>query len=207
LIVRGFQAQTLQPLFTKFWTQYHMETATPAPVREFGNPIFLHLPYHPLDPSSRVIQKLFREHMLCAGNPYRNIPLPDIRNHRNKKIGVDRLIIAYHRPLNLGNLLCPRKFDRRPGHTVSEHMQIARRFRRDRQQQQQHQQQQHLTRTLFFGGEMCFLTLFFRLLSVFTFFPQALAPKSQIDLVCAMPSYYVGKAASLCNQRFALDFR
>jgi hypothetical protein len=39
LIVRGFQAPTLQPKFKKFWDQYHLET--PATAREPGNPIFV----------------------------------------------------------------------------------------------------------------------------------------------------------------------
>lgn len=118
----------------------------------------------PTWPNFKVVQKLFREHMLCAGNPYKNIPLPEIRNHHNKNIKINRLIIAYHQPLNLGNLLCPHKFDRQPGHTVLEHMQIAWRYRRGQHQQQQQQliatTTTDLTTTLSFGGILCFLVLF-----------------------------------------------
>jgi hypothetical protein len=75
---------------------------------------FLHLPYHPDDPSSTTVQRLFRQHLL---NPPDEPPLPELCNLLDRSIGTNRLIVAYHRPNNLRNLLFPRVFrelDNRP---------------------------------------------------------------------------------------------
>lgn len=84
-------------------------TATVVP------PFFLHIPYHPMNPASRNIQALFRQDFF----PRDGTKLPE---HRNRPGGpplrVDRLIVAYSRPPNLGNYFSPRKLSG-PGVAVS----------------------------------------------------------------------------------------
>ena len=74
--------------------------------------LFLHVPYHPHDPPSSVIQKLFRDHVLF---PDGEAPLYEIRNHLDEKIEKDGLITCYHRHPNLGNLFSVRKICKKEG--------------------------------------------------------------------------------------------
>lgn len=106
LRARGYSPETLLPLFR----------SSPANSRPHilnrctnGNlPLFLHIPFHPCDPPSNVLQRSFREKLLHPpGEPL----LPNLRNKRGVAVGVERFIIAYHRPRNLGNLLAPRRFN------------------------------------------------------------------------------------------------
>ena len=46
--------------------------------------------------------------------------LPDLRNRRGARLNVSRLIVAYHRPRNIGNLLSPRHFREPHGVSVSD---------------------------------------------------------------------------------------
>lgn len=67
--------------------------------------LFLHLPFHPSDPASSTIQRTFRQTLLAPRTP----SLPHLRNLSGHRFGCGRLIVAYHRPRNIGNLLSPRK--------------------------------------------------------------------------------------------------
>jgi hypothetical protein len=79
--------------------------------------LFLHIPYHPANPPSSALQDAYRTILL---HPAAATPLPQIANtHLGANCGVRRLVIAYHRPPNLANLLCPRKLERTPGPPVS----------------------------------------------------------------------------------------
>jgi hypothetical protein len=77
---------------------------------------FLHLPYHPDDPPSTVVQRLFRRHLL---SPPAEPHLSDLRNLLECPLGTNRMIIAYHRPNNLRNLLFPRIFQELDDRPVS----------------------------------------------------------------------------------------
>jgi hypothetical protein len=80
---------------------------------------FFHLIYHPSDPPSRDIQQLFLDEVYHQNK----LPdLPDLPNHLKHKIGINRLIIAYHRPPNLGNLLSPRILRAENGPLVSSYL-------------------------------------------------------------------------------------
>jgi hypothetical protein len=103
LLARGYPSELLRPLFEEAITDYSLSrkptgTATP--------PLFLHVPYHPQDPNSRQIQDAFRTTMLQPPNEPR---LPTLCNTNGKPLDIDRLIIAYHKPRNLGNILAPRR--------------------------------------------------------------------------------------------------
>jgi hypothetical protein len=127
LLTRGWPADRIRPIFDKYiqrLNQQHVcQSTNPAISNEpRQNPVFLHINYHPLDPPSSIIQQLFDTHVLRSKskNPY-NRPLAEMKNREGIETGINRLIVCYHRPPNLGNLLSPRKFDSRPGLTVSEH--------------------------------------------------------------------------------------
>jgi hypothetical protein len=68
--------------------------------------VFLHLRYHPSNPSSHVIQGLWRRHMLT---PMNEPPLFHLKNRAGFPVEIRRLIIAYSRAPNLGNILSCRK--------------------------------------------------------------------------------------------------
>ena len=60
------------------------------------NTVFLHLPYHPKDPISWTIQRLFHTKFLLS---------------EDSTAGFNRLTIAYSRPKNLGEMLSYRRID------------------------------------------------------------------------------------------------
>jgi hypothetical protein len=80
---------------------------------------FFHLQYHPQDVKSCEFQKLFDKVILAP--PYRT-PLPELKNHRQHPIGINRMIVAYHRTPNLGNLLSPRVLNNKDGPLVSSYI-------------------------------------------------------------------------------------
>jgi hypothetical protein len=77
-----------------------------------GRQLILHLTYSPHDPSSSVIQQLFRDTVLNPPND--TLPVAKIRNKHHVECNITRLTIAYSRHLNLGNLLSVRKIKDNP---------------------------------------------------------------------------------------------
>ncbi len=77
--------------------------------------VFLHLPYHPANPSSKSIQKLWNN---CVAIPKGQPPLHGMTNNQGYDIPIEHLTIAWHRPPNLGNLLSYRKLDKCTGLNV-----------------------------------------------------------------------------------------
>jgi hypothetical protein len=96
------------------------ETTTIDIDKDVNIPCFLHLYYHPNDPKSSVIQQLFQDEMYHPKKMWKK--LPDLLNHRKVRLGVNKLIIAYHRTPNLGNLLSPRVLKREDGPPVSSYI-------------------------------------------------------------------------------------
>jgi hypothetical protein len=74
-------------------------------------PLILHLPYNPGDPPSSAVQRLFRSEMLEPPPPAPT--LPELRTLSGKRIGLNRLIIAYHRSRNIGNTFSVRRMQPR----------------------------------------------------------------------------------------------
>ena len=68
--------------------------------------LFLHVPFHPMDPASFNIQQVFRSTLLASPG---ETPLPDLTNCHGQRFGYNRLVVAYHRQRNLGNILAPRR--------------------------------------------------------------------------------------------------
>jgi hypothetical protein len=78
--------------------------------------IFLHLLYHPANPPSKIIQRLWHN---LVGTPPGNLPLNKLTNWQGYNVPIDRLTIAWHRPPNLANLLSYRKLEHCMGLKVS----------------------------------------------------------------------------------------
>ena len=125
LLNRGHQQSTLLPIFLKaidnakaYLLRSEEESATIKDKKEEASKrrVYLHLQYNPDNPSSKVIQSLWRRHV---SSPSRMLPLNEMTNNAGKEIEVDQLTIAYHRAPNLGNLLSCRKIAKRTGSKVS----------------------------------------------------------------------------------------
>lgn len=69
-------------------------------------PLFIHLNYHPCDPRSAHIQRLFQDRVL---QPPKEPPLSNLHNDNGMRCDINRLVVAYHRPRNLGELIAPTK--------------------------------------------------------------------------------------------------
>lgn len=119
LLDRGYTFSQLAPLFLAAESQgiRHAEArrAQPenpqtrpmqAPDNDSQKQIFFHLQYHPSNPSSREIQQLWRSHIL---SPPERPHLNQLRNRDGYPITINRLVVAFSRAPNLGNLLSCRK--------------------------------------------------------------------------------------------------
>jgi hypothetical protein len=102
---RGHSAATLRPLFTNAIKKAHANKPAITDPYDDEKRCYLHLDYHPNDPSSTVIQKIFRNTML---RPHGEPALPKLRSMKGYRLETNRMVIAYHRPYNLKNLLFPR---------------------------------------------------------------------------------------------------
>lgn len=105
LLARGYKSPDLLPIFSKA-IQKATGAYTGPPREKLVNPVFLHLRYHPGDPPAHAIQQAWQDHV---ASPRNKVALADLRNYKKTKSGMSRLIIAYSRPHNLGNLLSYRK--------------------------------------------------------------------------------------------------
>jgi hypothetical protein len=68
--------------------------------------VFLHLPYHPANPSSKSIQKLWRD---LVAMPNGQTFLHFLTNQQGYGVPIERITIAWHHPPNLGNLFSYRE--------------------------------------------------------------------------------------------------
>jgi hypothetical protein len=119
LLVRGYDRKLLIAIIDHCHQLIAQKQLTATTKADIANSIILHLNYHPRDPRSRDIQQIFREELL---SPSGLCPLYDLLNHNKHKIGINRLIIAYKRPLNLGNILSPRIMKPEDGPLVSSYL-------------------------------------------------------------------------------------
>lgn len=102
LLLRGYSFEFLRPLFRPLEQRPHVTATDNA----MNRPIYLHLPFHSQDPSSRLIQSSFRQTMLV---PLDEPPLPSLRNNTGHSVGIEQLTVAYHRSRNIGNVLSRRR--------------------------------------------------------------------------------------------------
>lgn len=115
LLARGWKRNQLLPLFHRAIQRCQTRfrdiptPTTPAqPQDTASRPTIAHFPYNPADPDSSAIQRAWRSTILDPDRPSLGPPIRQIKK-RYGTIPIDRLIVAYHRPPNLGNLLSYRK--------------------------------------------------------------------------------------------------
>jgi len=125
LLDRGYQSNHLTPLFQQaidnakaYLQRTALEHLRAKSKKETAHRrrVFLHLPFHPSNPSSKTIQKLWAERV---ANPPNQAPFTCLTNEQGYNIPIEQLTIAWHRPPNLGNLLSYRKLNNRTGLKVS----------------------------------------------------------------------------------------
>jgi hypothetical protein len=106
LLVRGYKSTQIQPLFLKAKQNAILQKEPKGLERDT---VFLHVPYHPNNPPSKKLQSIWKDQMIQ----------PQYRQHLKTLTGVNRLVIAYSRPRNLGNLLSARNLNTHDGPPVS----------------------------------------------------------------------------------------
>jgi hypothetical protein len=127
LCERGHEPSTLIPLFSRaednartFLQRNTMVEHNKQNKRKAGEPqkLFLHLQYHPEDPTAHEIQELWRQHV---SQPRHEPPLHTLESLDGHPFGPTRLIVAYSRPLNLRNTFSVRNIHNR-GREVSSYL-------------------------------------------------------------------------------------
>jgi hypothetical protein len=125
LLNRGYQSNQLTPLFQRAIdnAKAHIQRTALEHLRAKSKKetahrrrVFLHLPYHPSNPSSKTIQKMWAKRVATPDNL---LPLKSLTNEQGYNIPIEQLTIAWHRPPNLGNLLSYRRLKNRTGLKVS----------------------------------------------------------------------------------------
>jgi hypothetical protein len=110
LLNRGNTSKTLLPLLKKgiinaisylSFSPEQLDARKKTKVRGLDERIFLHLPYHLQNLSSRFIQSLWQN--LILTQPCQE-ELTKLTNHNSHHAPIKRLIFAYHRNPNLANL-------------------------------------------------------------------------------------------------------
>jgi hypothetical protein len=125
LLDRGYSPSTLTPLFLNAEIKAREHVITKKQQRllqenQQANPhtsppnnersIFLHLKYHPNNPPASSIQQSWRINLF---NPPGKQILTQLKNRDGVRVGINKLIVAYSRAPNLGNLLSCRKLRHR----------------------------------------------------------------------------------------------
>ena len=127
LLARGYQNDATLPLLEKGIAKATTYISTTDEQRQRqkmtkekkNSTIFLHMKYHPCDPPSARLQQLWRR---CVLHPPGRPHLTCLKNQFGEQIPTNRLVIAYGRHQNLGNLLTHRKIGKRPGPKVSSYL-------------------------------------------------------------------------------------
>ena len=109
LQARGYKSNQIKPLFLKAIARAKLYSGPNDTTNNDHTTVIFHLPYHPNDPPSHQIQQAWRQ---TVTSPKYHMPLPDMRNPKSKeKCNMQRMIIAYRRPMNIGNLFSHRNLD------------------------------------------------------------------------------------------------
>ena len=103
LLLRGHTRKKLIPLFQKALQNIH---SPPNPESLYESRVYHHLQFYPRDPPSKIFQQYFYSHILFPKN---EPPLFKLENDHAAPLDINRLIVAYHKPKNLRNLLFPRR--------------------------------------------------------------------------------------------------
>ena len=128
LLARGHSLENVMPLFTKAVDnaikyisqsdEYRLQQRLNR-MNTDSRRVFFHIPFDTRNPKSSVIQKKWRS---LVSEPRGKRALNMCTNYSGDPIPVDRLIIAYSRAPNLGNVLSYRKLNKIPGPKVSSYL-------------------------------------------------------------------------------------
>ena len=100
---RGYQQGTLLLLFARAALRAHSGISqTKIHCDKEAGPTFYHVQYHPDAPTSSTLQRHWKNEF---SKPCFKKPFSKIRNLKGIKTGISRMIVAYNRPPNLGNIL------------------------------------------------------------------------------------------------------
>ena len=113
LLQRGYQRPTVLPIFYKAIHHNSPTMIAKRALQQEGilqdsdrKQVYLHMKYHPNNAPSYKFQQAWRKKM---GNPKFRRPLTSLRNRMGFPIEIERMVVAYSRPLNLGNILSYRR--------------------------------------------------------------------------------------------------
>jgi len=118
LLARGYQRKDITPLFQSAIQRAKSYTGPkPKAAKDVMGFMLLHLQYHPKNPPGKELQKAWQDHIANPdppyGKPLKKIRIPHTGNPPSRvgrtEMGIDRMVIAYSRAPNLGNLLSYRK--------------------------------------------------------------------------------------------------
>lgn len=117
LLVRGYKAPILLPLFRSASVRFNSKATKTiiAKNADLTDSVFIHLPYHPNNPKSHEIQKLWQDIMLH----------PKYKRYLNVFTNTNWLTVAYSRPQNLGESLSSRIVKTHDGPPVSSYIMIT----------------------------------------------------------------------------------
>ena len=121
LRARGYDRDIILPLVRAAVSKARQiargEAEAPQPAPDPGERrTFLHLPYHPDSPSSRLVQRAWKARV--SQSKFGRLS-KEILNRCNYPINIERLTVAYHQSHNLGNLLSYPNLSKRNGSAVS----------------------------------------------------------------------------------------
>lgn len=110
LIARGYKAENLRTIFYSAMCRAKDYTGPQATrdTSKMKSSVILHLPFHPNDPPSYEVQKAWK---MFVNEPQYKMPLKNMRNKNKVPCGIERMIIAYKRSMNLGEKLSHRNLD------------------------------------------------------------------------------------------------
>ena len=112
LQARDYKSDKIKSLFYKAITQAERYSGPTNSTRNDHTSVIFHVPFHPNDPPSYKIQQAWRDNI---ASPRYHVPLPHMRNPKTReKCNIERMIIAYRRPMNIGNLLSHRNLNTNP---------------------------------------------------------------------------------------------
>ena len=108
LVARGYSSKTLNEVMSAAYRNIvcKPQESLNKNQKQDLDQIYLHLPYHPSDPKSSDIQHIYR---LTIKNPPGEVPISLLRTKNGSYFGCPRMILAYSKPLSIGNYLSPRK--------------------------------------------------------------------------------------------------
>ena len=109
LQARGYKSNQIKPLCLKSIARAKSYSGPLNTTNNDHTAVIFHLPFHPNDTPSHKMQQAWHN---SVASPKYHMPLPDMRIPQSKeKCNIQRMIIAYRHPMNIGNILLHRNLD------------------------------------------------------------------------------------------------